>query len=119
MLFGGTRELANSLAEQNAFPLASHEHTDLAKVTQYISTKQDRTTALEAVEEEFQRQVSERLRNGANRDGETPDTLLEQAIQRSLSDPEHPYRILADLPASIYLNASYEKMLYRSLKESR
>jgi len=115
-LFGGTRELANRLAKEHAFPLATHERTDLAKVTQYISTDQARDYAVDVMQDQFQRQVSERLENGSNSDREgTPDAPLEHAIERCLADPEHPYRILANLPASIYLNASYERMLFRSL----
>ena len=112
-VFGGTRELANRLAATHAFPLASSERTDLAKVTQYISTSQDRNYAREIVQDQFRRQVSERLDNGTNGNTQNP---LELAMQRCLADQEHPYRILADLPASIYLNASYEPMLFRSLK---
>ena len=116
-VFGGTRELANRLAAKHAFPLASYERTDLAKVTQYISTNQDRSYAGEVVQNQFLRQVSERLDSGKT--GSVQRTLpefLELATQRCLADPEHPYRILADLSASIYLNASYEPMLFRSLK---
>ncbi len=116
-VFGGTRELANRLAEKHAFPLASYERTDLAKVTQYISTNQDRSYTWEAVQNQFLRQISERLDGGSNRyTQKTLPEFLELATQRCLSDQEHPYRILADLPASIYLNASYEPMLFRSLK---
>jgi CHAT domain/SIR2-like domain len=116
-VFGGTRELANRLAEKHAFPLESYERTDLAKVTQYISTNQDRTYAGEVVQDQFLRQVSERLDGGSNGNGQrTLSELLDLATQRCVADQEHPYRILADLPASIYLNASYEPMLYRSLQ---
>jgi hypothetical protein len=52
-LFGGSGELARNLAESHAFPLASYERTDLAKVTQFISVHQKRTYACEAVQNEF------------------------------------------------------------------
>jgi hypothetical protein len=116
-VFGGTRELASRLAEEHAFPMASYERTDLAKVTQYISTNQDRSYASEAVQNQFLRQISERLDGGASSNTQrTLSEFLELATQRCLSEGEHPYRILADLPAAIYLNASYEPLLFRSLK---
>ena len=116
-VFGGTRELANRLAEKHAFPLATYERTDLAKVTQYISTSQDRSYASEAVQKQFLRQISERLEGGANSNAQkTLPEFLELATQRCLSEQGNPYRIIADLPAAIYLNASYEPLLFRSLK---
>jgi hypothetical protein len=116
-LFGGTSELANRLAEKHAFPLASYERTDLAKVTQFISTNQDRNYASDAVQNQFLQQLTERLNGGANSNTQrTPSVLLDLATQSCLSDQEHPYRILSNLPASIYLNASYVPLLFRSLK---
>ena len=111
-LFGGTRELANRLAEKHAFPLAAHERTDLAKVTQYISTNQDRTYVQDAVQNQFRIQISERL-SGITTDSKSlPDVATEQCRK----DPNHPLSILPELNASIYLTASYETFLMRSLK---
>lgn len=117
-VFGGTSELASSLAEAHAFPLATHERTDLAKVTQYISTNQNRKYAREAVENGFLRQLSSRLEAGKGEAKKTLGELLQVACEKSLADPENPYTNLAKLPASIYLNASYEPLLFRSLKAS-
>lgn len=115
-IFGGTRELASRLAAKHAFPLETHERTDLAKVTQYISTNQDRSYADRVVQDQFLRQVSERLDSAENGDMQrTLPQLLDVATQRCVANKEHPYRILADLPASIYVNASYEPMLFRAL----
>lgn len=116
-MFGGTSELANRLAEKHAFPLAAYERTDLAKVTEYISTNQSRGYAVDVVQDQFLRQLSERLDGDPNGDNtKTLSEYLELATQRCLSDEGHPYRILASLPASIYLNASYEPILFRALK---
>lgn len=116
-VFGGTRELASELADKYAFPLAAHDRTDLAKVTQFISASQDRDFAQEKVQSQFLLQLSKRLDQGTN--GNPKRTLpefLDLALERCRADEDHPYRILADLPAAIYLNASHETMLYRSLK---
>ncbi len=116
-VFGGTRELASELADKYAFPLAAHDRTDLAKVTQFISASQDRDFAQEKVQNQFLLQLSKRLDQGTN--GNSKRTLpefLDMALERCRADENHPYRILADLPAAIYLNASPETMLYRSLK---
>ncbi len=109
-LFGGTRELASELAEKEAFPLAEHDRTDLAKVTQFISTNQSRRYAQEIVTDQLQGRLSKRL--GLKL---TLRELLDRAVEKCLSDEQNPYRILAELPAAIYLNASHETMLHRSL----
>jgi len=116
-LYGGTRELAGSLADKNAFPMADHERTDLAKVTQFICVHQKRSYACEAVQNEFLQQMTRRLDGGAQ--DATPKalaTLLESAVNHCRSNPDHPFRVLSELPASIYLNASYDPMLLRVLK---
>lgn len=115
-VFGGTRELAEQLAKEHAFPLAAHERTDLAKVTQYISTNQNRRYVQEAVEKGFLQQMAERLDAADDGGAKTLPEFLELAVERFQSNLDHPYRSLTDLPASIYLNASYEPMLFRSLK---
>ncbi len=116
-VFGGTRELASELADKYAFPLAAHDRTDLAKVTQFISASQDRDFAQEKVQSQFLLQLSKRLDQNTNSNAkQTLPEFLDMALERCRADENHPYRILADLPAAIYLNASPETMLYRSLK---
>ena len=115
-VFGGTRELASLLAAKHAFPLAGHERTDLAKVTQYISTNQNRTYMQEAVEKGQRQMLLERLDGKDKPDGKTLPELIKLAAERCRSDPDHPYRILTDLRASVYLNAGYDTTLFHSLK---
>ncbi len=115
-MFGGTRELASELAKKHAFPLATHDRIDLAKVTQFISASQDRDFAQEKVQDQFLLQLSKRLEQNSN--GNPKRTLrefLDLALEHCRADENHPYRILSELPAKIYLNASHETLLYRSL----
>jgi hypothetical protein len=116
-LFGGSEELAGNLADKHAFPLAEHERTDLAKVAQFISVHQKRSYACEAVQNQFLNQISHRL-DGESQCGsqKTLAALLESAVGHCRSNPNDPYRVLSELPAAIYLNASYEPMLLRILK---
>lgn len=116
-IFGGTTELAGNLADKHAFPLSPHERTDLAKVAQVICVEQKRSYACEAVQNEFLAQVSRRLDKAAldASQGSLP-ALLDAAVNQCRSNCDHPYRVLSELPASIYVNASYEPMLVRVLK---
>jgi hypothetical protein len=115
-LFGGTRELASELAKKSPCPLAPHERRDLAKVAQFLAATQDRKFAQEQIEKQFRLQIAKRLGHG-NGDAERPlPELLDLALGKERAEEDNPYRILADLPAAIYVNASPETFLYRSLK---
>ena len=116
-LFGGTPELARVLAEQHGFPLDSHERDDLAKVAQFISVEQKRSYVCDAVQNQFLEQVRPApCKRKFGRGAEDTDALLDAAVERCRADPSNPYRVLSELPASIYLNASYEPMLLRALR---
>lgn len=116
-LFGGTPELARVLAEQHGFPLASYERDDLAKVAQFISVEQKRSYVCDAVQNQFLEQIGRRLANGNSAVApKTLNALLDAAVERCRADPSNPYCALSKLPASIYLNASYEPMLLRTLR---
>jgi Arc/MetJ family transcription regulator len=117
-LLGGTRELARVLADQHGFPLDSHDRNDLAKVAQFIGVEQKRSYVCDAVQNQFLEQVRRRLSNATS--GAAPRTtlpaLLDAAVERSRADAGHPFRVLSELPASIYLNASYQPMMLRALR---
>jgi hypothetical protein len=116
-IFGGSMELAGNLADKHAFPLSPHERTDLAKVAQVICVEQKRSYTCDAVQNEFLAQVSRRLDKDALGLSQTSlPALLDAAVNHCRSNCAHPYRVLSELPASIYLNASYEPMLVRVLK---
>jgi hypothetical protein len=114
---GTTRELAGRLAAAERFPLEEHERTDLAMVTQYLSIVQDREYAQGAVREQLQQQILER--NGHLLDDATrsrPREVVDALVAGRLHDETSPYRILSELGASIYLNASAETLLFKSLQ---
>ncbi len=111
-LFGGTRELARELAEKHAFPLTEHERTDLAKVAQFISASQSRRFAQEIVADQFHARLSERLDLKS-------DKLVELAAKKFQAEEDNPYRILSELPAAVYLNASHDELLCQSLKDAK
>ncbi len=109
-LFGGYRKVATQLAEQHHFPGAIHESSDLPKVVQYLTTQQKRDFA----ESEVERQVVDNI-VGAQQ-GRPLNQILNEKASAILTDPDDPYRILADLPAKIYICASPETTMLRTLK---
>ncbi len=119
-LIGTTRELAGRLADAEKFPLDDEASTDLAKVTQYLSIDQDREYAQAAVLKHLRAQILKRnsLLDDTLRGRRLPEILdaivADTAGQRS--DETCPYHILAELPGRIYINASAETLLYKSLQ---
>jgi hypothetical protein len=115
--FGGSRELASNLAEKHGFPLAENDRVDLAKVTQYLNTHQDRNYAQDAVQKQFVKQLTAYVGGAANGGAvKSPGELLDLAVARCRLNEDHPYTNLSQLNASIYLNANVDSMLFRSLK---
>jgi hypothetical protein len=117
-LVGSTRELAGRLADAEDFPLEDYERTDLAKVSQYLSISQDREYAQSAVLKQLHRQVLERngdVLDDATRSRPLPE-ILDAVLAGRRGHRSCPYRVLSELPASIYINASSETLVYKSLR---
>ena len=109
-LFGGYRNIAAQLAAEHHFPGQAHEHSDLAKVTQYLSIQVDRAFT----ESEVERKVIENFA-GKPTDSPLSDLVKERAPQ-ILADPDDPYTILAGLPAKIYISANPDSTMRRILR---
>ena len=111
-LFGATQEQATRLADKYKFPLASHERSNLAKVSQFISVDRGREHACEALAIDLVNQLG-----GGVDPGELP-RLLEASVDSCRANPASSYRLLTakEIPAAVYLNASYETMLLRVLR---
>jgi hypothetical protein len=117
-LAGTSRELAGRLADAEDFPLEEHERTDLAKVTQYLSISQDREYAQSAMLQQLRRQVLERNSDVLDEEmkGRPLPEVLDAVIAGRLGSRRCPYRVLSELPASIYINASPETLVFKSLR---
>jgi len=117
-LTGTTRELASRLADAEKFPLEDPNRTDLAKVTQYLSIDQDREYAHAAVLKHLRAQILERnsgLLDETVKSRRLPE-ILDAGVANRRNDETCPYRILAELPGRIYINAGAETLLYKSLQ---
>ncbi|MCP4654166.1 MAG: CHAT domain-containing protein [bacterium] len=112
-IFGSTRDLADRLAELHHFPMPAHERTDLAKVAQFLSVDQSRQYARDEVLKQAQKQILERYPELGGKRLSLPK-LLDAVLARQ--EESDPFRILAELPASVYLTASPTPQLLKSLK---
>jgi len=110
-LYGTTRARARRLAEQHGFPLEPHHRFDLAKVSQYLSVRHSRNDARQAVADVLKAEIRERHADLA---GEP--RLFAASVKRCLREKNNPFRILADLPARIYVTASSDPVLRLALR---
>lgn len=121
--------LARRLAYAHQFPLSEHQKADLPRVLQFIGTKEKKSAVLPEFEEQWKEQVKDSL--GFWRHGSTlPDELiarlgrmklpelLEAVGVYCLQDPDEPHRILAGLPAEIFVTTSYDDLLGRALEDA-
>ncbi len=111
-LFGGMHALATRLAAEHAYPNAEHERADLAKVAQYINVAKDRMFAHKAVQAGLVHEIVARQEVEA---AELPRLLDAVAARRAGQDAD-PYQLLARLPARIYVTASPETLLIKTIK---
>ncbi len=114
---GTLRELAGRLADAEKVPLEDHERGDLAKVMQYLSIDQDREYAQAKVVRQLRAQILERnsgLVDDTLRSRRLPE-IFDTVVAGRRGDETCPYRILAELPGRIYINASPETLLYKSM----
>ncbi len=117
-LVGSQYELIQYWAEQMEFPLAPFERDSLSQVAQYRSIDQSRFTA----EDEWLAHMRAAVQKRASLPPEliTPktslDTMLKAAREKLLAhDPFEPHKILAQLPARIYITANADELLEAAL----
>ncbi len=113
-IVGSTGEIADRLGTRYGFPLAAYDRTDLAKVTQFLSIDQSRKYALDEVLNQVRRQIMERYPELAGSEQLSLPKLLDAVLAKQ--QEKDPFRMLAQLPAPIYITASWTPQLIKALK---
>ncbi len=130
-LIGPRRDLARALAEDFHFPLAPHNREDLPQVAQFLAVDQ----SLQYLPHAIIQYLCAAIRR---RQGQDPPaaqdvdlkkatrkellTLLETLLNDAWRDeqtrnPSEPYRVLARLPAPIYLTTNPSDLLVEALRD--
>lgn len=112
---GTTFQVARALARRSGFPLAREDWDDLPRVAQYLAVKESRFNALRAAQEQWVAETLSLHGHGLPpAETEAPRLarlLATVAERRRRDDPDDPYAILAGLPASVYVNTTYDPAL--------
>lgn len=114
-VFGTCAELAWDLGDRHGFPLAAQDCSDLAKVTQFLTVDESREYAREQVMQELRRRLLAEHPELADEDATASlPRLLDSVVARQ--EDGDPLRILAELPAPLYVTAAIEPLLLKTLK---
>lgn len=115
---GTSRDLAQRLAEQHAFPLAPFARDDLPQVAQYLAVNQ----SVAFMRDEVERALCEAVRERSADVVPAPsgdvglNTLLSAAgSARRAQNVDEPHRVLAALPLPIYLTANPDRLIAEAL----
>ena len=119
-LLGTPQEIAAEWAESLHFPMAPHTRTDLPRVARFLDTMYTKEFLLDHLEEHLVQQVRQRHPNQLA--GEPENSSLGHLIQvvgekRREAETE-AFRVLAQLPLSIFITANPDGLLFDALKEA-
>lgn len=133
-LLGSSRDLARRWAQEHTFPMASCDRDDLPQVAQYLAISQNedfpRSTLArflyqKLLESKYSAEVPDDLRNvelGSLDREERRDKLARLVslvgAEWRKSDPAQPHRVLAALPASIYVVTTPDDLMTDALREA-
>jgi len=116
---GGTHDTAVHLAGASRYPLARHEIDDLPRVTAYLSVKESRYNVVQAFQEQLLDDLIDQ-HGGWLPEAEVKKRRLGKLLglvgDRLREREGDPYRILAELPAPVYVTTNFDPLLERALK---
>ena len=126
-IFGSTRDIAQQWAETYEFPLAPRNRDDLAQVAQYLRYRQTPMYTLEQLRgyltrfmrKKFGEQLPAELRDKPMKPGVIDELVSHVGALQRANNPNDIHRLLARLPAKIYVNANRDNLLRDALREQK
>lgn len=121
---GASHETARRMAGASSFPLGTHDFEDLPRVTEYMSVKESRYNVVRAYQDQLLADLIEQHRswlppeelppaNNKPKLGKLLALVGDHLRERNQADA---HRILAELPASVYVTTNFDPLLERALK---
>jgi hypothetical protein len=117
-LIGSSREIARRWAETFHYPMAPHERDDLPQVTQFMAVNQAANFPRAELGQYMRKEILRRYGNNLSADIHNAPIgqLIEAVYQlRYQGDPIEPHRVLAQLPAPIYITTNIDNLLESAL----
>ncbi|MCA9712158.1 MAG: SIR2 family protein, partial [Myxococcales bacterium] len=121
--YGDSHDTATRLAGAHRYPLAAHEWDDLPRVTEYMSVKESRYNVVRAFQDQLLHDLVAQHHAWLPPEEIPPANrkprlgkLLALVGDHMRQDEGDPHRILAELPASVYVTTNFDPLLERALK---
>jgi len=115
---GDQTEMAQTFANEFAYPMSVNDHSDVARVAQFIehNVLDGKATLLKAVQKHWGVEAVRRFPEVFETLGPDDDPM-DAVVKKMLEDEDNPFTILASLDtASLYVNASADTLMERALK---
>lgn len=120
-MIGSIRDLAQTWADELGYPLAAHERESLPQVAQYRAVDQSRFTAEDEWLAYLRAAVLKRSTLSAElSDPGAPLEKLLEAARKELLDKDDfdAYKVLAQIPAKVFITANTDELLEAALREA-
>ncbi|HAE59183.1 MAG TPA: hypothetical protein DCG54_06675 [Anaerolineae bacterium] len=120
-LMGSMRDLAQAWADELQYPLAAHERESLPQVAQFRAVDQSRFTAEDEWLAHLRAAIRKRSTLPAELEGPNAPLakMLEAARQQILAKDEfETYKVLAQIPARVFITANTDELLEAALREA-
>jgi hypothetical protein len=128
-MLGSRPEVARRWVERWQMPIAPHDQGDLAKVAQYLRVRSAAGVVRAELRKHLMTEISERRKRARPDDpvwnlpeelvqGPDPEpAILEVGRRMREVDEGDPYRVMADLPVSIYITTGWTDLLQTALQD--
>ena len=116
---GSSHDTATRMATAYRYPLAKYEFDDLPRVSTYLGVKESRYNVIQTYQEQLTQDLIEQHGEWlppAEVKKRRLGRLLALVGDRLREREDDPHRILAELPASIYVTVNFDPLLERALK---
>lgn len=130
-MHGSRPEVARRWVERWQMPIAPHNQGDLAKVAQYLRVRSAPGMVRAELRKHLMTEIQEHRRRAAPDDplwsfpeelveGPNPEpAILEVGRRMRQKDEGDPYRVMANLPVSIYITTGWTDLLQEALKDKQ
>ena len=121
--FGSLNDLARAWSEEFRFPLSPFESDSLPKVAQYLAINQSPQFPLQRYQDFLRKDLQKRYAVDLPEALLLPSADVDQIIEtlgarRRERNPNDSYKLLAQLPARIYITTNLNSLLVTALQEA-
>jgi hypothetical protein len=128
-ILGSRESIAKRWTNQWQMPILSHNQDDLAKVAQYLRVQAQAPTAVaNHMAVYLQEEIAGRIQAAARKpadpfhglapDAEPEDSIMEAGRRLLETDPGNAYRVVATIPAPLFVTTNWTPLLEQALRRA-